>query len=194
MTPSQQWISPLGMEAAPDFIEPLEAVRIFQMRRGILYPMSYSARDLCWHGGLNHAICMPNCTFQSYLGRQCERIPPMTPAAWFRDHSCGFYACRDLDTLVGMFSFAAGINCYPYLRMVLGTVKLSGMIMQGDLGYRATRAEIATIVIPQSLGGADSLHKDFYSNAAVETYPERHVMEGLTSPRARKFMRALLEQ
>lgn len=143
-------------DQVPDYIEPIKAVRLFRLERGRLFSVVKAAE--AWHPGVNYAECceipseweMDDLERLAY-SRRCEDLN-LTPEKWLLSHNCGFYAGESLTGLARALGqhFLKSLLKYQTRHgsnYVLGKVELSGAVVQGTRGFRATRAKIQHIEI-----------------------------------------------
>ena len=148
-------------DRVPDAIEPLIGYRAWHVAGTSLLPIGHrdpAATTSPWDGANRHWVCA-TCSFQapepvtdsmrerlqhiySKLGLPFESFPEGPHTVPGEDCSCGFYAMKDLGSVLG-FS-APGV--------VLGRVELAGKVIECTLGYRAERARIAAL---SPIGGND---------------------------------------
>jgi len=142
-------------DRVPDAIEPLIGYRAWHVSGASLLPIGHrdpAAATSPWDGANRHWVSA-TCSFEapepvpdsmrerlqhiySKLGLPFESFPEGPHTVPGEDCSCGFYAMKELSSMLG-FS-APGV--------VFGRVELAGKVIEHNLGYRAERARIAELI------------------------------------------------
>jgi hypothetical protein len=86
--------------------------------------------------------------------RTCREVP-----GW--SHTCGIYAVKDPLALLP-FGYEFGIE---------GRVELSGVVIEHETGYRATKARIVELWVPRSAGVVDVIRAR-YPGVVIHSDPE----------------------
>ena len=142
-------------DRVPDSIEPLVGYRAWHVAGASLLPIGHRdplATTSPWDGANRHWVSA-TCSFEtpepvtdsmrerlqhiySKLGLPFESFPGGPHTVPGEDCSCGFYAMKELSSMLGFL--APGV--------VLGRVELAGKVIECSLGYRAERARIAELI------------------------------------------------
>lgn len=148
-------------DRVPDAIEPLIGYRAWYVSGASLLPIGHrdpAATTSPWDGANRHWVSA-TCSFgtpepvtdsmrkrlehiYAKLGLPFESFPDGPHAVPGEDCGCGFYAMKELSSMLGLS--APGV--------VLGRVELAGKVIECTLGYRAERARIAALI---PIGGND---------------------------------------
>lgn len=163
-TPAEVTAEEVTVEAAPDLFEPFIACRswivnkegpvpgddgVYVFEGSIDAPWrlwSTNQTDVFWEAGENNAECR---TRRGYPG---HGVP-------YEGCACGFYALADWGKL-----FAEHPAMRPSRRensfRIYGTVELMGKVIPATQGYRAARASVRSLLLPQfPIFGNDRLAK-----------------------------------
>jgi hypothetical protein len=132
------------MSAAPDFIEPLEAWRVWQVvRRDGEYSLGSVVQPTLWPPGEE---LVAECLAGSRLFLALRRSKRRHLAPDLRCE-CGIYAAP----LERIGQYAAEAPCRNAAR-VLGLVSLWGTVIECERGWRASRAYPKRIYVPADAG------------------------------------------
>jgi hypothetical protein len=152
----------MDRDMIPDAIEPIRGYRAWRFTlhgsRGSLQPLvgrdddAWSGASLGWVratcriGSVSAGLravrdgCICGLAADARLRtRLCPNCGPPHRAP-VEGCGCGFYAFKDLDTLVRELSYPAGAD------IVLGRVDLAGKIIEHEFGYRAEWARIRKLI------------------------------------------------
>lgn len=134
------------MSAAPDFIEPLEAWRVWKVvRRDGLYSLGSVVQRTVWPAGEAFvAECLAGGRLPRLLRRRKARHDAPDVGC-----ECGIYAAG-LD-VVGQYAADAP---FSNVSRVLGLVALWGTVVECARGYRASHAYPRRIFVPADAGEA----------------------------------------
>jgi hypothetical protein len=140
----------------PDSIEPLVGYRAWLVAGASLLPISHrdpTTTTSPWDGANRRWVSATCCVgtpepmtdsmrkrlehSSSKLGFPFESFPDGPHTVPGEDCSCGFYAMKELNSMLGLSG--PGV--------VLGRVELAGEVIEYTLGYRAERARIAELII-----------------------------------------------
>ena len=132
------------MSEAPDFVEPLEAWRVWHVvRRDGKYTLRSVVQPTLWPAG--SALVAECRAGRAFL----QRLRPRQPRHDAPDvHcECGIYAAG-LD-VVGRYAADAP---FSHVSHVLGQVALWGVVVECERGYRASHAYPTRIYVPADAG------------------------------------------
>lgn len=115
----------------------IEGYRGWNVKRinGQEYLFSPTQKEYCWHAGLN--IAVDRVAYPDNGIDSCDIIEQ--PAVVTEHNRCGFYALTSPS------------NVYEYFGgdvELIGKVFLYGNVAQGSDGYRAEKAQVASILLP----------------------------------------------
>ena len=132
------------MSRAPDYVEPLEAWRVWKVvRRDSVYSLASVVQRTVWPAGeALVAECLAGGRLSLLLRRRKARHD--APDVGCR---CGIYAA-DLE-IVGQY---AADTPFSGVSRVLGQVALWGTVVECERGYRASCAYPARIYVPADAG------------------------------------------